>query len=86
MITLHRLGHPASNFIVNHDMIVCVEANPDTVIRLTGGDKIVVAEAPAEVADKMLDVCRAQVMSLRRCGWRTRPPASAEGVGISLRG
>ena len=63
MITLHRLGHPGEEFLVNHDMIVSVEANPDTVIRLTGGEKILVAETPAEVAEKMLS-CRVEAMSL----------------------
>ena len=60
MITLHRIGHPDEELLVNHDMIVAVEANPDTVIRLTGGEKIIVAEAPAEVAEKVL-ICRAHV-------------------------
>ena len=63
MITLHRLGHPTEPIYVNHDMIVSVEANPDTVIRLTGGEKILVAESPADVAEKMLG-CRVEAMSL----------------------
>jgi len=84
MITLHRLGHPSEEFLVNHDMIVSVEANPDTVIRLTGGDKIVVAEAPADVADKML-LCRAQVMSLAMRLTNTSA-GTAEDVSIGLRG
>jgi uncharacterized protein YlzI (FlbEa/FlbD family) len=52
MITLHRLGHAVEPFQLNPDLIVTVEANPDTVITLTTGIKIVVAE-PAErvVAD-----------------------------------
>ncbi len=84
MITLHRLGHPGEEFLVNHDMIVSVEAYPDTVIRLTGGEKLLVAEAPIEVAEKML-VCRAQVMSLAMRLANTSA-ASAEGVGIGPRG
>jgi len=47
MITLHRLGHNAEPFHLNPDLIITVEANPDTVVTLVSGTKIVVAE-PAE--------------------------------------
>jgi flagellar protein FlbD len=47
MITLHRLGHSLEPFHLNPDLIFTVEANPDTVITLTTGVKIVVAE-PAQ--------------------------------------
>src|ERR1700722_3633600 len=49
MITLHRLGHAAEPFHLNPDLIVTVEANPDTVVTLTTGTKIVVAEPPDRV-------------------------------------
>ena len=49
MITLHRLGHAVEAFHLNPDLIVAVEATPDTVITLTTGSKIVVAEPPARV-------------------------------------
>jgi flagellar protein FlbD len=62
MITLHRLGHP-EEFFINHDMIVGVEANPDTVIRLMSGDRILVAETPREVADKVRD-CRVEILAM----------------------
>jgi flagellar protein FlbD len=81
MITLHRLGHPGEDFLVNHDMVVFVEANPDTVIKLTGGEKLLVAEAPAEVAEKML-LCRAQVMSLAMRLTNTGT-GTIEGAGIA---
>jgi flagellar protein FlbD len=84
MITLHRLGHPGEEFLVNHDMIVSVEANPDTVIRLTGGEKMLVTEAPRDVAEKML-TCRAEVMSLAM-RLLNAGGAGAEGVGIEPRG
>lgn len=51
MITLHRLGHAAEPFALNPDLIVTVEANPDTVVTLTTGTKIVVAEPPERVVD-----------------------------------
>jgi uncharacterized protein YlzI (FlbEa/FlbD family) len=63
MITLHRLGHPDEPIYVNHDMIVSVEANPDTVINLRGGDKIVVADSPQAVVGKVRQ-CRAEAISL----------------------
>jgi len=51
MIVLHRLGHTAEPFHLNPDLIQTVEATPDTVVTLTTGAKIVVAETPDEVAD-----------------------------------
>jgi len=50
MITLHRLGHNCESFALNPDLIMTVEANPDTVVTLTTGTKIVVAEPPERVA------------------------------------
>jgi flagellar protein FlbD len=50
MITLHRLGHAEQELHVNPDLIVTIEANPDTVIALANGSKLLVSEAPAEVA------------------------------------
>jgi flagellar protein FlbD len=45
---------------LNPDLIVTVEANPDTVITLTTGTKIVVAEPPdrviAQIRDYRVDV------------------------------
>jgi flagellar protein FlbD len=84
MITLHRLGHPGEEFLINHDMIVSVEANPDTVIRLTAGEKILVAETPRDVAEKML-ACRAEVMSLAMRIMNSGA-AGIEGVGTERRG
>ena len=53
MISLHRLGHQAEEFHLNPDLIVTVEANPDTVITLTTGTKIVVAEPPDRVVEEI---------------------------------
>lgn len=50
MITLHRLGHPNEPFLLNDDLIVTVEACPDTVIALATGGKVVVEESPEQVA------------------------------------
>lgn len=53
MIVLHRLGHRTEPFHLNPDMILTVEATPDTVVTLTSGSKIVVGESPEEVADEV---------------------------------
>lgn len=50
MITLHRLGHAVETFHLNPDLIMIVEGTPDTVITLTTGTKIVVAEPPERIA------------------------------------
>ena len=51
MIQLHRIGHDAVIFHLNPDLILSVEAHPDTVITLTTGDRFVVAETAAEVSE-----------------------------------
>lgn len=53
MIVLHRLGHQSEPFHLNPDLILTVEATPDTVIALTTGSKIVVEEPPALVAEEV---------------------------------
>jgi flagellar protein FlbD len=50
MIELHRLGHEGP-FQLNPDLILTVEARPDTVVTLTTGAKVVVSESPGEVLD-----------------------------------
>jgi flagellar protein FlbD len=50
VIVLHRLGHDAEEFLLNPDLILTVEANPDTVVTLTSGVKVLVSESPARVA------------------------------------
>ncbi len=49
MILLHKLGHGTEQFYLAPDLIVTVEANPDTVITLTTGSKLLVAETPQEI-------------------------------------
>ena len=51
MITLHRLGIRSEELHLNPDLITTVEAHPDTVITLATGSKVVVSEAPDEVAE-----------------------------------
>jgi flagellar protein FlbD len=53
MITLHRLGHVLEAFQLNSELILTIEATPDTVITLTNGHKVVVAETPERVAEEV---------------------------------
>ena len=62
MITLHRLGHLNEPFLLNPDLVVTVEAHPDTVITLTTHARFIVAESPAEVAAAIRD-WRAGILS-----------------------
>lgn len=62
MITLHRLGHSVDAFQINPDVIITVEATPDTVITILNGQKIVVAEPPQRVADE-ISAYRASVLA-----------------------
>lgn len=88
MITLNRLGHSNEPFQLNTDMIVTVESTPDTVITLATGAKIVVAQTPAEVAQKVHEF-RASVLAeafrRRRPTPRTPTlaPAHREGPHLS---
>jgi len=56
MIELTRLnGHP---IVINAELLKSVEQNPDTVITLTTGDKLVVREATPEIIRRVLDYRR----------------------------
>jgi flagellar protein FlbD len=55
MIMLHRLGHQTEPFFLTPDLIVTVEANPDTVITLTTGAKLVVVESPETIVTLVQD-------------------------------
>ena len=51
MIRLHKLGRTPQPFHLNPDLILTVEANPDTVVVLTTGSRLVVVESPEQVAE-----------------------------------
>jgi flagellar protein FlbD len=50
MIAIHRISHPEDDLLLNPDLVLTVEANPDTVITLINGSRLVVGESPEEVA------------------------------------
>ena len=80
MIRLHRLGHAPHPFHVNPDLVLTVEANPDTVITLTTGTKLLVTEAPEAVADAVR-VWRASVLDAM-----TRAPRRSANALTLVRG
>ena len=62
MIRLTRLNSQA--ITVNSDLIQFVESNPDTVITLVNGDKILVHETAAEVVERVIAFRRAVISGL----------------------
>src|SRR5579871_2260363 len=79
MISLHRLGHQAEEFHLNPDLIVTVEGNPDTVITLTTGTKVVVAETPTRVVEEIRSY-RVDVLSGALNRRRQEGPPQEHGV------
>ena len=53
MIELHRLGAQGEPLWLNPDLIATIEAHPDTVVALTTGTKVVVAESIDDVVDRV---------------------------------
>ena len=81
MIILHRLGRPHNAFALNRDLIVSVEARPDTVITLTSGDKLLVREKPDEVIG-LVQEGRVKVLAqaLARRGEERSPRSHSHGL------
>lgn len=52
MISLTRLSHEP--VVVNADLIVLVESNPDTVLKLTTGEFVRVQESREEVVERVV--------------------------------
>ena len=73
MIRLHKLGRATPQpFHLNPDLVLTVEATPDTVVTLTTGSRLLVTETPEEVADAVRD-WRASVLDAM-----TRVPRRAQ--------
>ena len=53
MIQLTRLNH--ETVLVNSDLIVLVDANPDTVLTLTTGERVRVLEGMQVVVDRVVE-------------------------------
>lgn len=56
MITVTRLN--GSQFVLNAELIRTVEQHPDTMIRLTTGETLVVRESPDEVVERVVEYGR----------------------------
>jgi len=56
MITVTRLNH--TPIVINPDLIVFIEATPDTIITLSNGEKIVVEEKVGEVIRRVIQFRR----------------------------
>lgn len=52
MLEVTRLN--GSIYYLNPDMMMFVEATPDTVITLTSGDKVMVKETPQQLRDQFM--------------------------------
>ena len=52
MIKLTRLNHEV--LLLNSDLIEHVEANPDTVITLITGQKLMVSESAEEITERVI--------------------------------
>jgi flagellar protein FlbD len=57
--------------VLNSDLIEYVEANPDTVITLTTGNKLLVSETADEVIQRVIEFRRA--VFERSCQCQQRP-------------
>ena len=67
MIRLHKLSHDREPFHLNSDLIATIEAHPDTMLHLTTGVRLAVAETVDEVVAKARD-------------WRVQIAAGALGA------
>lgn len=63
MIKVKRLND--KEFVVNSDLILYIEETPDTVITLTNGKKIVVANSVDEVIEKVISY-KARIYAFER--------------------
>src|SRR3954454_23615039 len=55
MIRLHRLAREPQPFHLNPDLVVTVEASPDTVVTLTTGSRLLVTGTPEDVSRAVRD-------------------------------
>ena len=55
VIRLHRLAHREEDFLLNPDLILSIEATPDTTVTLTTHTKLIVSESQEEVVELVRD-------------------------------
>jgi len=66
MIKVKRLN--GKKFVVNCELIQYIEETPDTVLTLTTGQKIIVAESVDEVIDKVIEY-KAKILERKSNAW-----------------
>jgi len=76
MIRLHKLARVPQPFHLNPDLVITVEASPDTVVTLTTGSRLLVTETPEEVARAVRD-WRASVLDAM-----TRVPRRSQSLSL----
>ena len=76
MVVLHRLGRAAAPLHLNADLILTVEACPDTVVTLTTGARVVVEESPAAVVEAVRD----WRVGLARDAWTNVDPTGSRSA------
>jgi uncharacterized protein YlzI (FlbEa/FlbD family) len=76
VIRLHRLGHADVPIHLNPDLILMIEATPDTVVSLTVGTKVLVSEGPEEVVEAVR-AWRASILTAS-LGVRARSPRRSD--------
>jgi len=79
MIELHRLTHPDEPVYINPDLVLSVEATPDTVITLAPPGKILVAESPEAVAARVRE-WKAEILA---AAFANRKPTHIELVATT---
>jgi flagellar protein FlbD len=62
MIEVTRLN--GSIFFINPDLILSMEATPDTIVTLTTGEKLVVKDSPEQIIDRFVAFKRRIVIEL----------------------
>ena len=77
MIQLSRLGAHGDPVWVNPDLVATIEAHPDTVIALTTGTKVVVADSVDDVIDRV----REWRVSIARGALKPAPEAPTKRDG-----
>jgi flagellar protein FlbD len=58
MILVHRLGKEEGLIAINADMIEYIESNPDTLVVLSNGKKIVVKEDMEKIIELIIEYKR----------------------------
>ncbi|NOX24431.1 MAG: flagellar FlbD family protein [Actinobacteria bacterium] len=61
MIIVHRLK--GEQFFLNADLVESVESTPDTVVTLVDGRRMVVADSPQEIAQRVVEFRAAILVS-----------------------